>query len=333
VLRSCQLSAAFAALTITIALPLHAQEQAAGTDTIGEELGGREGRPIIVTAEPELETEEVRDALRDVAMRGRSYDRPLERYQTPLCVTVIGLGEKMGGQVAERVRANTREAGVAVEEGDCVPNALILVVDDQKRLIARLRDIEPRMFNARISRGIRSALARKDAAITWATYAFQGPNGAGEISGTMVTTGSDVVGSRGGNNVRTTRSVRPSKFEINFSIQKVSTVIVFDVARLDGVGLNQLGDFITMRVLGQPQPRPVIEEERAATILSLFDAAPTQAPPGLTRLDRAYLTGLYAMRPNEPGNRLEKFVRVAYENLGAQDCPEGCAQAQSETAD
>jgi hypothetical protein len=239
----------------------------------------------------------------------------------------------MGSRVADRVRANTLEAGVAVEEGDCVPNALILVVDDQKRLIERLRDIEPRMFNARISRGIRAGFARKDPAITWATYAFQGPNGAGNLSSVVVSSGSDVVGARGGSNIRTTRDVRPSRLEINFSIQKVSTVMVFDVARLDGVGLNQLGDFITMRVLGQPQPRPVIEAERASTILSLFDAAPTQAPPGLTQLDRAYLRGLYAMRPNDPGNRLEKFVRVAYEDLRAQDCPEGCADGPNDVAD
>ena len=121
--------------------------------------------------------------------------------------------------------------------------------------------------------------------------------------------------------------------EIQFSVEKLSTVMVFDVDRFDGVGLHQLGDYITMRVLGHPHPRPVLEEERAATILSLFDSAPTAAPPGMTQLDRAYLKGLYAMRPNEPGNRLEHFVRRAYEDVRAADCAEGCPEAPAAAAE
>ncbi len=320
------------ALALMLGTGALAQQAPQASDEIGEDLKGRDGRPIIVIGEPELETEEVRNALRDVAMRGRSYDRPLERYQQPLCVTVLGLGEAMGGKVADRVRANAVEAGLELGAQDCITNALIIVVDDQERLIERLRDLEPRMFNPRISRGIKAALRRGDAAITWAGYQIQGPAGRGGLSSVVVSSGADVVGSRGGSNIRTTRSTTPSRREIQFSIEKLSTVMVFDVDRLDGVGLHQLGDFITMRVLGQPQPSVAVEEERAASILSLFDGAPTAAPPGMTQLDRAYLKGLYAMRPNEPGNRLEHFVRRAYEDMRARDCASGCVDAPAEAA-
>jgi hypothetical protein len=309
-----------------------AQETIQDSDEIGEDLQGREGRPIIVIGEPELETEEVRDALRGVAMRGRSYDRPLERYQQPLCVTVLGLGDDMGGKVAARVRTNAVDAGLQLGAEDCITNALIIVVDDQKRLIERLRVLEPRMFNPRSSRAIKAAFRRNDAAITWAGYAIQGPAGRDGLSSVVVSSGSDVVGSRGGSNVRTTRLSTPSRFEIPFSIEKLSTVMVFDVARLDGVGLHQLGDFITMRVLGQPQPRVEVEVESAASILNLFESTPTAAPPGMTELDRAYLRGLYAMRPNEPGNRLESFVRRAYEDMRPSDCAEDCVEATAEEA-
>ena len=309
-----------------------AQAAAQDGDEIGENLGGRDGRPIIVIGEPELETREVRNALRDVAMRGRNAKQPLERYQQPLCITVLGLGEERGGTVADRVRANVVAAGMTLGGDDCVPNALIIVVDDQKRLIERLRDIEPRMFNPRSSRQIKAALRRGDAAISWSGYAIQGPAGRGGMASAVVSSGADVVGNRGGTNIRTTRVFTPSAMQIQFSVEKLSTVMVFDVDRLDGVGLHQLGDYITMRVLGQPQPSVTIEEERAASILSLFDGAPTAAPPGMTRLDRAYIKGLYAMRPNDPGSRLEHFVREAYEELRARDCADGCPEAPAAAA-
>lgn len=245
---------------------------------------------------------------------------------------MIGLGDEMGGKVVDRVRANAVEAGLGLSAADCITNALIIVVDDQARLIERLRDLEPRMFNPRSSRRIRAALRRGDAAITWWGDAIQGPAGRGGLSSTVVSSGADVVGNRGGTNIRTARVFTPSAMEIQFSIEKLSTVMVFDVDRLHGVGLHQLGDYITMRVLGHPQPRPVLEEERAATILSLFDSAPTAAPPGMTQLDRAYLKGLYAMRPNEPGNRLEHFVRRAYEDVRAADCAEDCPEAPAAAA-
>lgn len=314
-----RLSLSVLALTSTIASPAFAQMDSGQNDEAEQVLRGEEGRPIIVIGESELESDELRDALRDVAMRGRHHLRPLERYQSPLCVTVVGMGEQMGSHVAARIRANAAEAGAQVASEDCVTNALVIVVDDQARLIARLRKIQPRLFNARISRQIRAALRRNDAAIAWSSYALRGPGGISAASPVAETTGTDVLGNVAGANVRSTRTVRASAFLIDYSIDKVNTIMVFDVDRLDGVHLDQLADYATMRILGQPQPTVEIAEERASSILSLFDSEPAAAPRVMTGLDRAYLGGLYAMRPNDSSSRLEHFVRVAYEAEQAKD--------------
>jgi hypothetical protein len=273
---------------------------------------------IIVRGEAVLETDELRDAVGDIAMRGRDYKRPMARYQAPLCATVLGMGERMEEYVGTRIMANAVEAGLDKAERDCYTNALIIVTDDQAKLIERLRESEPQWFNPQISRRIRAALEREDASITWSIGRIVGKNGVGAVSDFNEDNSGDF---------RTRRGLVASRFIINYSIAKVLTVMVVDVDRLDSVHLDQLADFATMRILGQMQLNVVVEEERAATILSLFDSKPSEAPRTMTQLDRAYLKGLYAMRPNEPSTRLEAFVRVAYEDVVEQDCRSDCIGA------
>lgn len=277
-----------------------------------------EGPGIIVQGERELDTKELRDAIRDVAMRGRHAKQPLPRYQMPLCPRALGLPERMAAHVVARIRSNTIEAGYQVDEDTegCTANALLIVVDDQETLIKRMRKTNPALFSARISREIKAAQRRGDGAITWSSYAMQGPNGRlGAASGTVRSNILETSFANAGGAPGELRLSTPSSFAVQYSLEKMATIMVIDVDRLDGVHLDQLADFATMRILGQPQPTIDIEQDGAVSILNLFDVGPEAAPLAMTALDRAYLKGLYAMRPNEPANRLERFVRLAYEEL------------------
>ena len=270
---------------------------------------------IMVSGERTLDAEEVRDAIRDVAMGGRAHFRPLERYQSPFCPAVLGLPERMQTYVTERLRSNASEAGLELGGEDCQVNAVMLVTDDQEKLIKNLRKNNQRLFTAGINREIGAALKRGDAAIVWSRFLFQGPRGRdGGTSGTNSSNALDGAFAVAGGAPRQNQQITASSFLVNYSIEKAITMMVIDVDRLNGVHLDQLSDFATLRILTEPQPDVEIAQEGARTILNLFDGAPNEAPMRMSALDRAYLKGLYAMRPNDPSTRLEYFVNLAYKD-------------------
>jgi len=313
--------ALLAGLIAALAAPLAAQQ--------ADAAAGEDDPAIIVQGERELDSKELRDAVRDVAMRGREAKRPLMRYQVPLCPRTIGFPARMGAYVVERIRRNTLDAGLAVDEDadGCIANALVIVVDDPDTLIKRMRQTNPDLFNVRINRDIKAAQNRGDAAIVWSHYAMQGPNGrGGAASGAMASNTLEGSFANAGGAPRDMRLSFPSTVFIPYSLEKMATIMVFDVDRLDGVHLDQLADFATLRILGQPQPTIDIEQDGAVSILNLFDAEPAAAPREMTRLDRAYLRGLYAMRPNDPSTRLEYFVTLAYQELDAAEAASAAPQ-------
>lgn len=287
---------------------------------------------IIVQGERELEMPELDDAVKDMAMRGRDYQRPLPKYQAPLCPKVVGLGDRMGGYVSQRIRSNAVAAGLAAAEADCEANALVIVTDDPDRLIETMQANHPGLFDRGSNNQIKRAQSRGDAAIVWTRSMQQGPRGrnggasSGAPSGTLIGTFSNAGGSP-----QERRLSFPSSFNIAFSIERVFTGIVFDVDRLDGAHLDQLSDFATLRILGSPQPAINMEQEGAVSILNLFDVGPAAAPLRMSKLDRAYLKGLYTMRPNEPSTRLEHFVKLAYQDLDdTSPCAPGVSCAAGE---
>lgn len=280
---------------------------------------------IIVEGERQVEEEEVRDAVRDIAMRGRTNLRPMTRFQAPLCLQVAGLGDRFNAQVADRIRANTKNAGFAVAEEGCEHNAVVAVVKDPEELIARLRKDQPRLFTPKTNQKIKAAQRRGDVAVGWSVSRIAGVRGRplpenGSFAGAGVA-GAATVSQNANQGVPTTNSGGVSRFKIPYSLERVFSVLVFDVERMSDVHLDQLADFATIKLLADPQPVVELDEEaRASTILSLFDTTPREAPQRMTQLDRAFLRGLYALRPNDPSTRLEKFVLAAYEDIRKEDC-------------
>ena len=324
-----------AALCLAAAIPMPALAQAG--DEAGDEGSGdtpqtimmraTEGEPIVVTGERAIEREELRDAVRDIAMRGRTPKRPLSQFQAPLCLNVTGLGDQFGPQVAERIRQNTRDAGAEVASSDCEVNALVVVVRDPDSLIKNLRKSQPDLFSVPVNRTIKAAENRGDAAIAWSVDRLGQARGGklDRVGGPVGTAGLALYDNSGFEVPQTQSLGTTARSKIPFSIEKVYSIIIFDVDRLINVHVDQLADFATMRLLANPQPTVEIETERADSILTLFDMDPLDAPQGLTQIDRAYLKGLYALRPNDPATRLEGFVATAYDDIRASDCAAGRA--------
>lgn len=278
---------------------------------------------IVVTGQEEADRDALREAVRDIAKRGRSTDHPSPKYHVPLCVSVAGLGEEPSKLVKQRIEANTSDTGFEVAEpADCDVNALVVVVDDQLALIDRLRKSQPNLFTANIERHIKASVKRNDAAISWAAYRLGSPqakplSSPGSYAGAGVA-GRETVFSNAGEGYAQTDSRGLSRSKLPFSSEKVFSVVVFDIRRLIGLHLDQVADYATMQILADPQPNVERSESSAGSILSLFAGNLDDAPLSLTDIDRAFLRGLAVMRPSDPANRLESFVLAAYEDLDGE---------------
>ncbi|MGB7405391.1 MAG: hypothetical protein WA906_06860, partial [Pacificimonas sp.] len=212
-------------------------------------------------------------------------------------------------------------ATLEIDDADCTANALVLVVDEPERLIERMRDWKPRLFDVRADREIGAAIKRGDTVIGWSRGAV------GDRRGQEILPGAGVPGDSSGLSfglpgaeAPVTSTGFPSRVSIGFSYRRDVSVVIFDVRRLEGVHLNQLADYATIYLIGSP--RRLLEHEKLAglSILTLFEDGPLAAPIGLTRLDRAYLRGLYSLRPNENSRRLAASTRVAYEQIAGDSC-------------
>ena len=278
------------------------------------------GEPIVVVGDLDLEKDRVRDAVRDIAMRGRSFDEPLMRYQDPLCITVLGFGEVLGERVAERIRMQARVVGAEVAEPGCMPNATVAMVGRPAVLIERMRQERPKLLSAESLHRIRATLSAGYPAVSWASTQRRDQFGRSIASGNPLS-GLEFPGPL--NELLITRDNRfASRIKVPFTIARAGAVVIFDAYKLDNVHLDQLADYAVMRILGNPRPRPSLGADQPDTILNLFRMDPLEASPGLTLMDVAYLRGLYALRPNEPATRLESSTIAAYRDLAALGCEE-----------
>jgi hypothetical protein len=278
---------------------------------------GPQENAIIVTGQRPAKDEELRTALRDLAMRGRTNDRPVARFQGRLCVSVFGLGERFGREVKRRIETNASEAGVKVERRKCKANAVVVVVRNPELLIDQIFTKRGRTLTPEARREIRAAQRRGDVAVSWSIEELAAAQGGAS------SVGADLAGAAGAGNFDSAatmfNSASISRIRPNFSLSRTHAMTVFDVDRLAGVHLNQLADFATMRLLTDPQPVVKLEAGAPESILTLFDVDLDDAAPHLTSLDRAYLKGLYAMRPDDPGTALERFVLAAYKKIVSED--------------
>lgn len=222
--------------------------------------------------------------------------------------------------VAERIRANVREAGIALADGPCKPNALVSANRRPESVIGALRKRDPQLFNRESDAAIRRQLAADSPVIAWGETTLRANDGLifGERS-TASQNPAFVVPAFFG--------AAPSRHRAPLYQAKVNALVFFDLDRLEDVHVHQLADFATLHLLGDPRDPVDHAEAGVPTILSLFAEGAAKAPQAMTSLDRAYLRGLYTLRSNEWGWHLTASV------LGAYEKPAGLAEPGAATSE
>jgi hypothetical protein len=287
---------------------------------------------IIVEGERPYDEETLKQNVRDIAMRGRFGERPLPRFNSRICLHVAEQGSDIAQSVEARIVQNIRTLGLEQGKEGCEVNALVVFVFEPGNFIKGLRKIQPRAFTPRGNQLIREALKRGDAVVPWSSAEFTDSSfgktdwsNTGQVGGLLTPGGTLVNFGIPGSGFGSVVNPNGPRAVGSTALNLRNSIVVFDAARLEGFTTMQLADHATMHLLGDLQPQVGFSDDSAYSILEMFNVGSENAAPSLTLLDRAYLHGMYSMRPTEYGIRLESSVKKAYGkilNAVCSDMPE-----------
>lgn len=214
--------------------------------------------------------------------------RGLARWRNGVCVGVSGIRQDIARALADHVSRVALGYGLRPGEPGCSANVLIVFAEDGRALADEMVERRRRVFRLGVGGLDRGNVAladfrESDRPVRWwhvsvpinaetGDIAIRMP---GDVGPTMV---------RGEGRVNRGRLVRD---ELN------KVIIVVDGEKVAGVGLPQLGDYLSMVALAQVDPDG--DTGGFASILNLFDDP--EGSPGLSGWDRAYLEGLYSSWP------------------------------------
>ena len=266
---------------------------------------------IIVIGQSEAEA--VRDLAENITRKSR-IDKPISRFQSPVCVKVNGMPMDMAAMVEERIRQNVERVGAKVGKPDCAINALVAFVNDAPDLLTRLRAEEPWLFNDMLEHEFALLADEKDGVRAWHTQMLRDKDGR-EIPIQKIKLpryGRDVF-------MRNLRSYDSSRRLIPISMELTGAVVLFDLARIESKTFRQLADYATLRILALSGSENVSAESQSIpSITTLFDD-PGSTPSALSTFDEAYLTALYGAPYYAMSGSLQNATLRRYRSAKGQD--------------
>jgi hypothetical protein len=250
--------------------------------------------PAIVVEDEKPRTEkELTELARELADNPRA-DRPLARFEKPLCLMVAASDTALGQEVAERIIDNAKAARVKVRGNGCSPNALVLIADDARQQLQSVRSSGRRLFAGLNAREIDAAMGARDP-----VYVFQASQSVAASGQAMFRAQPDQAPTN-----YVTAMGRLSRLTRE---DMLAALVVVDNAAVAGLSPVQIADYASLRLLAPTGEVDMQEAEAPRTIMTLF-AAPASAPAAMTRFDRAYLAALYRM---PPGSFSKEVLRAA----------------------
>ncbi len=257
---------------------------------------------IIVTA-PELEAA-ARTFAREVSTPPAREDQ-LSRFEERICPGVVGLDERQGQFLVDRIAQRALQLDLQVGRPGCKANVLVLVSRDAGAVARAIVDEQQYLM---ANYGIRENLSTRGSEALVDFVESPRPVRWWHVSQTQTADG-DVLGhtnpfGRTTNitqEIRSAEVARPSMLGFGrlgrSTLQAIRNVVVIvDVQRVGAVRLDALSDYIAMVTLAQTEPGA--DTSGYNTILNLFAATPT-GESGMTDWDLAYLQGLYTGRGNQ----------------------------------
>lgn len=226
---------------------------------------------------PDLE-QQVRSFVHDVSRS--SGDQPLTRWRVPICPLVAGLPAKQGEFILARLSEIARSAGAPVGSRTCRPNFYVIAGNRAPGTAGAQEHNPVRVFyNARIETADGMP---KDI-----------------MGSTRPGTGLDLSGP----------PTSDTRIEFPSVTRLASVLVLVDTARIKGVELGQLADYIAM--VGFAVLDPAVDTGSTPTILRLFTSTAASPPPkGLSEWDESFLKALYSTRQSSRFQQSEISQRM-----------------------
>lgn len=238
-------------------------------------------------------------------------NRGLARWRGGVCVGVTGIRQDIAQNIADHVSRVALEYGLRPGDPGCQANVLIVFAEDGQSLGEAMVERRRRVFHLGVGGLDRGAAALddfrfSDRPVRWWHVSVPTNANTGEVA--IRLPGGDAPQVMGEGLLNKGRWVRD---DLN------KAIIVVDGDHVDGVGLPQLADYLSMVALAQIDPEG--DTSRFSTILNLFDDP--EGSPGLTGWDRAYLDALYT-GPSErirDSDQTRQLLRNLREARAAED--------------
>lgn len=269
---------------------------------------------------------------RDAAIRGFidevtvASDDQIAAFDAALCPASYGLPPGHNQVVSGLIRQAAARARIRVAPLPCRPNVVVIVAENGAELVALLRRERPVLFNTLEQAELHALAAAPGPVRSWQVIEPRGADGRPMEHVSFLQIGGGGLIYIGETQLLT--GVRPSLTERPTRQDLTLSLIVFDLAAIEGLSLRQLAAYAAMRTLARTDP-PAGGRPPGRTILTLFDDRRAGRPPaeGLTRWDSAYLASLYAAgrtlaAPLQRSTMTRVFGRALAESDTDRDAPD-----------
>ncbi|MDI6624687.1 MAG: hypothetical protein QME55_08150 [Brevundimonas sp.] len=210
--------------------------------------------------------------------------RGLARWRGGVCVGVSGIRQDIAQAVADHVSRVALAYGLRPGDPGCRANILIVFAEDGQSLGDAMVERRERVFHLGVGGLDRGDVALEDfrfsdRPVRWWHVSVPTNAYTGDV-------GIRMPGDESSPRIPGEGLLNKGRW-LRDDMNKV--IIVVDGEYVNGVGLPQLADYLSMVALAQVDPEG--DTSRFSTILNLFDDP--EGSPGLTGWDRAYLDALY----------------------------------------
>lgn len=276
------ISTRFCFFVMLAAMPAYAQD-ASKADA---------GNTITVTGQ-KLEKKEAKRQSR--AFIGQTTTTSFSQYaqrDRPVCPRAIGIDPSYAQIVETRISAIAKAANVKVAEGKCAPNLFVLFTTDSNGLMTALHKAKPNLFNS-VSVRERPALYADPVPVRWWHSTVLAPSPGGVAIGGTSSQGIEGID---------IKSYSSSLIDTKIVINLTGSVVVVDIGKATGYPLDSIAAYAALVSFSQVKPEKA--HDALPSVLSMFAPGknPGDAPRDLTTFDYAYVSSLYEIRPNRPGD-------------------------------
>ena len=224
---------------------------------------------------------------------GLSDEDSLVRWNSPICLAVLGLSAEDVKLVSARLSQISLSSGAALARSPCQPNFIVVATSEPDRVLSAWYARDGRLFGDAPSARIRQFLESSQSRPVRLWYNIDW----GRKSGT-----------RNGHFIPSNTRAESSTFVGNAAVDFLSVFAIIDTRRTEHTTLDQLADYVAMAGLTRVDLDADLGS--APSILRLFEASGEHQPSGLSSWDAAFLKALYQSNQTSRTQRFDIAVRV-----------------------